>query len=242
MYMYASPGMGYDLGVPVALPWLDELLGLVRLRNDNARTSASFLFFVCFFFFLFFFFFSPMNFFCKRRKSAFSALGSSPAVTVPGAASAVVELTLLLLVEEDELSELEGDLRRICVSSGITRGAYLLLLLRRLLLLRLLRRLLEPRRLLLRRLLLRERLRYLAPEDRLLVCPPLGTSGASVSSGIITMSAPAIGAAPGGGAAPPTMASLGTIIVRRGVMPRAALPVGIDYFIRFFKVMRTGTY
>jgi len=240
MYMYASPGMGYDLGVPVALPWLDELLGLVRLRNDNARTSASFLFFVCFFFFFFFFFFSPMNFFCKRRNIAFSALGSSSAVTVPGpgAASAVVELTLLL-VEEDELSELEGDLRRICVSSGITRGAYLLLLLRRLLLLRLLRRLLEPRRLLLRRLLLRERLRYLAPEDRLLVCPPLGTSGASVSSGINTMSAPAIGAAPGGGAAPPTMASLGTIIVRRGVMPRAPLPVGIDYFIRFFKVMRT---
>jgi len=149
--MYASPGMGYDLGVPVALPWLDELLGLVRFRNCDARASASFLFFLCFLFFLFFFF-SPMNFFCKRRNIAFSSLGPSSAVNVPTAATAAVELTLLLLLEEDELSELEGDLRRICVTSGITRGTYLLLLLRRLLLLRLPRRLLEPRRLLLRRL------------------------------------------------------------------------------------------
>ena len=48
MYMYTSPEMGYDLGVPVPLPWLDELLGLVRVRkfNDNARASASFLFFL----------------------------------------------------------------------------------------------------------------------------------------------------------------------------------------------------
>ena len=162
--MYTSPEMGYDLGVPVPLPWLDELLGLVRVRkfNDNARATASFLFFLWFLFFLFFFF-SPMNFLCKRRNVAFSSLGSSSAaVAVPTAATPAIELTLLLLVEEDELSEYEGDLRRICVSSGITRGAYLLLLLRRLLLLRLLRRLLEPRRLLLRRLLLRERLRFLA--------------------------------------------------------------------------------
>ena len=239
MYMYTSPSMGYDFGVPVPLPWLDELLGLVRVRNANARASASFLFFLCFTFLLFFFCF-PMNFFCKRRNIAFSSLGSCSAITLPAAVTAAVELTLLLLVEEDELSEYEGDLRRIRVSSGITRGTYLLLLLRRLLLLRLLRRLLEPRRLLLRRLLLRERLRYLAPEARLMASPPLGTSAASVSSGISTMSAPAIGAAPGGGAAPPATASLGTIIIRRGAMPRAPLPAVIDYFIRLFKVMRAG--
>ena len=71
-------------------------------------------------------------------------------------------------------------------------------------------------------------------------CAPLGTSGASVSSGISVMSEPAIGAAPGGGAEPPVTASLGTIIIRRGVMPRAPLPAVTDYCIHLFKVMRTG--
>ena len=54
------------------------------------------------------------------------------------------------------------------------------------------------------------------------------------------MSEPAIGAAPGGGAEPPATASLGTIIIRRGVMPRAPLPAVTDYCIHLFKVMRTG--